>query len=303
MWVVSTLADFCDHVACFRPLAGCGLFLPDHGRAGTDPCFRPLAGCGLFPGYRDGSAALLVSVPLRGVGCFPFVSKIMSAGLFPSPCGVWVVSSKRMPKRMKATEVSVPLRGVGCFGMDFTGVEIDPEVSVPLRGVGCFRQGAASATGYQGFPSPCGVWVVSAATTLSTSTICFRPLAGCGLFPGARGRFYCQPGFRPLAGCGLFRFAALKAAHNAGFRPLAGCGLFHEETRFNMQRFGFPSPCGVWVVSRNRYLYRIIKRFPSPCGVWVVSAKLHILSGATGKRIVNSAILLYHIGRCLSIAN
>ena len=41
----------------------------------------------------------------------------------------------------------------------------------------------------------------------------------------------------------------------------------------------------------------------SPCGVWVVSAKLHILSGATGKRIVNSAILLYHIGRCLSIAN
>ena len=37
--------------------------------------------------------------------------------------------------------------------------------------------------------------------------------------------------------------------------------------------------------------------FPSPCGVWVVSAKLHILSGATGKRIVNSAVLLYHIGR------
>ena len=36
---------------------------------------------------------------------------------------------------------------------------------------------------------------------------------------------------------------------------------------------------------------------PSPCGVWVVSAKLHILFGATGKRIVNSAVLLYHIGR------
>lgn len=44
-------------------------------------------------------------------------------------------------------------------------------------------------------------------------------------------------------------------------------------------------------------------QFPSPCGVWVVSAKLHILFGVTGKRIVNSAILLYHIGRCLSIAN
>lgn len=42
---------------------------------------------------------------------------------------------------------------------------------------------------------------------------------------------------------------------------------------------------------------RINRRFPSPCGVWVVSAKLHILFGAIGKRIVNSAILLYHIGR------
>jgi hypothetical protein len=31
--------------------------------------------------------------------------------------------------------------------------------------------------------------------------------------------------------------------------------------------------------------------------VWVVLAELHILSGATGKRIVNSAVLLYHIGR------
>ena len=130
----------------FRPLAGCGLFLFQVRMVLLFVCFRPLAGCGLFPGYRDGSAALLVSVPLRGVGCFPFVSKIMSAGLFPSPCGVWVVSVK------------------------------DGAVEHP-------------------------------------------------------------------------------------------------------------------------------ERFPSPCGVWVVSAKLHILSGATGKRIVNSAILLYHIGRCLSIAN
>ena len=65
------------------------------------------------------------------------------------------------------------------------------------------------------------------------------------------------------------------------FRPLAGCGLFLPQTSHSACR----------------------KSFPSPCGVWVVSAKLHILSGATGKRIVNSAILLYHIGRCLSIAN
>ena len=34
---------------------------------------------------------------------------------FPSPCGVWVVSKN--PKMTIVTEsVSVPLRGVGCFG-------------------------------------------------------------------------------------------------------------------------------------------------------------------------------------------
>ena len=59
----------------------------------------------------------------------------------------------------------------------------------------------------------------------------------------------------------------------------------------------FPSPCGVWVVSGMALIQNAYYTFPSPCGVWVVSAKLHILSGTTGKRIVNSAVLLYHIGR------
>ena len=36
---------------------------------------------------------------------------------------------------------------------------------------------------------------------------------------------------------------------------------------------------------------------PSPYGAWVVSAKLHILFGTAGKRIVNFAVLLYHIDR------
>ena len=60
------------------------------------------------------------------------------------------------------------------------------------------------------------------------------------------------------------------------FHPLTGCGLFLLKY---MRDFGS------------------ITQFPSPCGVWVVSAKLHILFGATGKRIVNFAVLLYHIGR------
>ena len=127
----------------------------------------------------------------------------------------------------------------------------------------------------------------------------FRPLAGCRLFHGRRkagnsGKSVSVPlrgvdcfctlsiitrlasSFRPLTGCGLFRLSgSQKSYETSSFRPLAGCGLFQRWDKIIRQR----------------------KRFPSPCGVWVVSAKLHILSGATGKRIVNSAILLYHIGR------
>ena len=53
-------------------------------------------------------------------------------------------------------------------------------VSVPLRGVGCFRQGAASATGYQGFPSPCGVWVVSLAK-VNTYGLTIKFPSPCGV--------------------------------------------------------------------------------------------------------------------------
>ena len=34
---------------------------------------------------------------------------------------------------------------------------------------------------------------------------------------------------------------------------------------------GFPSPCGVWVVSLMPELVKSAAEFPSPCGVWVVS--------------------------------
>ena len=56
--------------------------------------------------------------------------------LFPSPCGVWVVSKEEMDA-MGLPCVSVPLRGVGCFPkLQSSGG--DTIVSVPLRGVGCF---------------------------------------------------------------------------------------------------------------------------------------------------------------------
>ena len=59
----------------------------------------------------------------------------------------------------------------------------------------------------------------------------------------------------------------------------------------------FPSPYGAWVVSYASNPSHSAMMFPSPYGAWVVSAKLHILFGTAGKRIVNFAVLLYHIDR------
>ena len=59
----------------------------------------------------------------------------------------------------------------------------------------------------------------------------------------------------------------------------------------------FPSPYGAWVVSDGFGSFVREREFPSPYGAWVVSAKLHILFGTAGKRIVNFAVLLYHIDR------
>ena len=77
------------------------------------------------------------------------------------------------------------------------------------------------------------------------------------------------------------------------FRPLAGCGLFPSLEMQYCRYQEFPSPCGVWVVSRKSDAEIIEKpvsvplrgvgcfykagepnenpEFPSPCGVWVVS--------------------------------
>ena len=129
----------------------------------------------------------------------------------------------------------------------------------------------------------------------------------------------------PLRGVGCFWYWDGACAVEQLFPSPCGVWVVSSNQSYIVKIIEFPSPCGVWVVSWRRgcamrkakvsvplrgvgcfkrfFSARPISLFPSPCGVWVVSAKLHILSGATGKRIVNSAILLYHIGRCLSIAN
>ena len=123
------------------------------------------------------------------------------------------------------------------------------------------------------FPSPCGVWVVSRATCVVLRTGGFRPLAGCGLFLGI-----CA------GGAGIMPVSV----------PLRGVGCFKMDNQYYIVR-GFPSPCGVWVVSGMHLRYdrcrgvsvplrgvgcfwitgetRKHKEFPSPCGVWVVSIR------------------------------
>ena len=200
---------------------------------------------------------------------------------FPSPCGVWVVSSGcKLRGWCDNVGVSVPLRGVGCFP---TRPERYEDRAFPSPcGVWVVSEKYGYTESDSGFPSPCGEWVVSIGGCMTKLSILVSV---------------------SLRGVGCFQQNRSDEKWANGFRPLAGCGLFRQWTNANGPKRQFPSPCGVWVVSygypnlANEFL------FPSPCGVWVVSAKLHILSGATGKRIVNSAILLYHIGRCLSIAN
>ena len=60
----------------------------------------------------------------------------MKNNKFPSPCGVWVVSTELYMPRLEK-RVSVPLRGVGCF-THIVHHLYRSGVSVPLRGVGCF---------------------------------------------------------------------------------------------------------------------------------------------------------------------
>ena len=103
----------------------------------------------------------VVSVPLRGVGCFADNSeKSRRRELFPSPCGVWVVSRSRTTCRSSSAEFPSPcgvwvvspakqnernkrkcfrpLAGCGLFRVCSGPLQVICVVSVPLRGVGCF---------------------------------------------------------------------------------------------------------------------------------------------------------------------
>ena len=84
-------------------------------------------------------------------------------------------------------------------------------------------------------------------------------------------RIRARPCFRPLAGCGLFPSEREIIAAILVSVPLRGVGCFCDKRCEACQYPEFPSSCGVGVVSYNRHTGRTKWMFPSPCGVWVVS--------------------------------
>ena len=81
-------------VISFRPLAGCRLF---HSvwqtRKSCRRCFRPLTGCGLFPAEILPLFYNVVFPSPCGVWVVSGIGGLdLAAEWFPSPCGVWVVS-------------------------------------------------------------------------------------------------------------------------------------------------------------------------------------------------------------------
>ena len=165
----------------FRPLAGCGLFLHYLKRTvSRQRGFRPLAGCGLFRPIAYYMLKQVVSVPLRGVGCFRVRRKAWTSKRFPSPCGVWVVSTS-----VSATSTPTgfrPLAGCGLFHVILWAIVALAGFPSPC-GVWVVSNYKAQFAAAKRFPSPCGVWVVSVRALPPPRAIRgFRPLAGCGLF-------------------------------------------------------------------------------------------------------------------------
>ena len=139
-----------------------------------------------------------VSVPLRGVGCFYMSINFSRVFLFPSPCGVWVVSGTGQTVKRNMPRFPSPC------------------------GVWVVSRTAAIATGDRGFPSPCGVWVVSRRV---------QRVGGQGWFPSPCGVWVVSPQTQtkginekvsvPLRGVGCFG----KAAHSFWCNRKKNCQL------------------------------------------------------------------------------
>lgn len=121
--------------------------------------------------------------------------------LFPSPCGVWVVSLMAGKTQIKTDEFPSPCGGVSCFPFE---IEVYKKPSK--------------------IPSPYGVWVVSCNFKFDVYyAIRFRPLSGGELFRSTTSLPRAAKSFRPLAGCESFPFMNTKSL-KIGTSP-SPCGV------------------------------------------------------------------------------
>ena len=162
---------------------------------------------------------------MRGVGCFlGFAREAPELCLFPSPCGVWVVSKWTIS--ITSSEGFRPLTGCGLF-LDNRRNTQAQGVSVPLRGVGCFySRSAKDWRDYTGFRPLAGCGLFRDIILCLNRFHGFRPLAGCGLFHDDFDVKCSKCVSVPLRGVGCFRLRYFIHAYLMCFRPLAGCGLF-----------------------------------------------------------------------------
>ena len=147
--------------------------------------------------------------------------------MFPSPCGVWVVSTR-------------------CSGTTSPGTSFRP-----LAGCGLFPAGIRSSRCTRSrFPSPCGVWVVS---QIRASSRLYYPFPSpCGVWVVSNDR--CNKTVNkivsvPLRGVGCFRQGAASATGYQGFPSPCGVWVVSYNDCAIQFEIWFPSPCGVWVVS------------------------------------------------------
>ena len=196
--------------------------------------FRPLAGCGLFR-------------PRSATGSMP--------SRFPSPCGVWVVSTEKRTGGI--TKCFRPLAGCGLF---------------------LFAERERLERLY-GFPSPCGVWVVSRYHTLPEPFPRFP--SPCGVWVVSRSDAAFRDTGRFPSPCGVWVVSEIWQSRSGffrSFRPLAGCGLFLIRRSIIGRIDRFPSPCGVWVVSRKSQLHNPRESGFRPlagCGLFLQASGLY----------------------------
>ncbi len=187
------------------PLRGVGCFQFPACFGSRIWCFRPLAGCGLFR-YEFETGRTDRGFPS------PYGVWVVSTGralrprwqTFPPPYGVWVVSQNR--RNIGREKCFRPLTGCGLF-QDVLLKLLNASRFRPLAGCGLFPRHQKEFRRQFEFPSPYGVWVVlniSREETGNPRRAVSVPLRGVGCFLESIYRRFKNAGFRPLAGSGLF---------------------------------------------------------------------------------------------------